>query len=803
MEAPEIKVKVNQEINIATATNKLSKKWKNAPLDWRDFLERLANPTITQETAAEYAKLPKRERDAIKDVGGFVGGFLKQGRRKADAVVSRSLITLDADSVSDDIWELFSMLYDFAAAIYSTHSHKPDAPRLRLIIPLSRPVSAEEYQPIARKMASKLGMDNFDDTTYQPERLMYWPSVSRDGEYIFDYQDGAFLDPQTLLDEYPDWQDSSFWPESSRSHGIRDRQAKKQGDPLEKKGAVGAFCRAYDIRSAIETFLSDVYAPTDHEDRYTYIDGSTSGGLVIYEDKFAYSHHGTDPVGEKLSNAFDLVRIHKFGDLDEDAKDGTPTNRLPSFKAMRELTLNDEAAKGLIIEERMLEAAEDFEGIEVDTSSDKSWTKRLTIDESGQIESSAMNLETIFKNDSNISKKVAFDNFAQRLVLRDRLPWREIGEQKFWKDSDDAGLRIYIEKVYGISHRGKIEDAFMQEVERHQFHPVRKYLDGLNWDGVERVETLLVDYLGAENTKYVRMVTRKALCAAVARVYKPGIKFDEMLTLTGAQGIGKSSLADILAGEWFSDTLDNIGGKDAYEALQGVWIMELGELKATKKADIEATKHFISKREDAFRVAYGRHKSYFPRQCIFWGTSNDYEFLHDRTGNRRFWPVEVGKQKRKHRVWDIDEETRGQIWAEAKVLFEKGERLYLTDDEEELAKEQQALHTVENALDGMIAEYLDTPITDDWYARDIYERQSFIKGQGSELGEEGNTQRTKVCVMEIWCELLNGDPKNLVPIKAKEIRSILDHLDGWEKHKGKLRFGAVYGSQRAYIRVTS
>ncbi|WP_239255400.1 virulence-associated E family protein [Listeria ilorinensis] len=801
MEAPEIKVKINQELNIATGTSRVTKRWKNDTLSWSDFLNRLARPTRTQEAVAQYQKLPKSEKGQIKDVGGFVGGFLKQGRRQPDAVVSRSLLTLDADSITDDIWETFGMFFDCAAAIYSTHSHTPEKPRLRLIVPVSRPVSAEEYQPLARKLASKIGMDNFDDTTYQPERLMFWPSVAADGEYVFDYQDGAFLDPDELLSEYVDWTDSTAWPESSRSHGIRDRQAKKQGDPLEKKGIIGAFCRAYDIREAIETFLQDVYEPTGKEDRYTYLEGSTVSGLVLYDDKFAYSHHGTDPVGDKLCNAFDLVRIHKFADQDEDAKDGTPVNKLPSFKAMKEFILEDGRTKSLMVEERLADAAEDFENLQ--EVEDKSWMKLLEFDERGQIEASAKNLEIIFSNDPNLHGKVAFDLFAQRLVLRDKLPWARVGEHPFWKDSDDAGLRVYIEKVYGISHKGKIDDAFIQEVEKHAFHPVRDYLDPLEWDGVKRVETLLIDYLGAEDTTYNRIVTRKALCGAVARIYVPGIKFDYMLTVTGPQGVGKSSVPAVLAGKWFSDTLDTVTGKDAYEALQGVWIMEMGEMTATKKADIEATKHFITKKEDAFRVAYGRHKSYFPRQCIFWGTSNDQEFLRDRTGNRRFWPVEVGLQERKYRIWDMTEETRAQIWAEAKALWNAGEKLYLTDEEEELAKEQQDLHTEDNPLEGLIREYLEIRLPKDWYDRSIFERRSFIKAQGGEMSEEGTTVREKVCALEIWCELMDGDPKNFAPVKSKEIHSIMQHMDGWRKpnsRSGKLRFGTGYGIQKAYVK---
>lgn len=802
MEAPEIKVNVNQEVNIAIGHNKLTKKWKNSTMSWQDLLNRLARPTRTQETVQEYHKLSRMKRDEIKDVGGFVGGFLKQGRRKADAVQSRSLVTLDADSVTEDIWGNLEILYDFAAAMYSTHSHTADNPRVRLILPLSRPVTAEEYQPLARKMASKFGIDNFDDTTYQPERLMFWPSCPSDGDYVFEYQDGNFLDPDEILAEYPDWTDSSYWPESSRSRGIREKQAKKQGNPLEKSGVIGAFCNVYDIRSTIETFLSDVYAPTDKDDRYTYLEGSTSGGLVIYEDVFAYSHHGTDPVGDTLCNAFDLARIHLYGELDEDVKEGTPINRLPSFKAMRSFALEDKKVTAYVAAERMREAENDFDNI-LDES-DNNWLEQLELDKQGDIDSSAKNLELIFQHDSNLKGLCAIDQFAKRVALQKDLPWRDIGESKYWKDSDDSGLRVYIEKVYGISHRGKIEDAFVQEIERHAFHPVREYLNSLEWDGVPRVETLIIDYLGAADTPYVRTVTKKVLMAAVARVYVPGIKFDYMIATTGAQGLGKSLLPDKLAGEWFSDTLDSVTGKEAYEALQGVWIMEMGEMSATKKADIEATKHFISKREDAFRVAYGKHKSYFPRQCIFWGTSNDPEFLRDKTGNRRFWPIKVGVQKRKLKVWEMTEETRGQIWAEAKHYWNEGESLFLTDEQEQQAKEQQALHTEDNPLDGMVQEYLDILLPEDWYSRDMLERRAFIKQRGDDLAEVGTMRRDKISTMEIWCELLDGDPKGLLPIKNKELNSVMQGLPGWEKYSsktGKLKFGKAYGVQRAYCRV--
>ncbi|WP_369473340.1 VapE domain-containing protein [Secundilactobacillus kimchicus] len=360
--------------------------------------------------------------------------------------------------------------------------------------------------------------------------------------------------------------------------------------------------------------------------------------------------------------------------------------------------------------------------------------------------------------------------------------------------------------TYKIVNKGKVDDAFILEAEQNRYHPVREYLDGLVWDGVKRVETLLVDYLGAENTEYVRTVTRKFLAAAVARVERPGVKFDYMLVTSGPQGIGKTSLPQILAGKWFSNSLEGVSGKDAYESLQGTWIMEMGEMNATKKADIEATKHFISKTEDIFRVAYGHYKSYFKRQCVFWGTSNDSEFLRDRTGNRRFWPVDVGVNTPEKSVWDdLTNEVRDQIWAEAKFLYDNGEKLYLTASEEQLAVEQQKLHTEVNALEGMIQEFVDIPITGDWYERSADDRRRYIQDFGEdELAPEGSVRREKVSVMEVWNELLKGDPRNLIPVKAAEIRNILTNMDGWRKantNKGQSSFGKDYGRQVAYLRL--
>ncbi|HER8288216.1 TPA: DNA primase, partial [Streptococcus pyogenes] len=375
-----------QELHIATGSSRTAKTWKNITLTWQELVERLEKPTVTQETFAEYQKMSRAEKGQAKDVGGFVGGWLKQGKRKNENVQSRSLVALDADSPSKDFLDRLDLLADYAFVLYSTHSHSKKAAKYRLIIPTDRLMMPDEYEPVARYLANQLGMSNFDDTTYQSVRLMFWPSHSRDADFTFKYNDEAFLSVDEVLDTYPDWHDSSFWPESPTHAVKRQREAKKQGDPLSKKGLIGAFCRNYDIRQAIATFLSEVYEEGTTPDRYTYTDGSTANGLVIYDDVFAYSHHGTDPVGDTLVNAYDLVRIHKFGEQDSEAKDNTPTNKLPSSKAMNAFVSDLPEIKDHL----MAEALGDFDE-ELPVEDDRSW---LEIDERGEPEVNSYLLAT-------------------------------------------------------------------------------------------------------------------------------------------------------------------------------------------------------------------------------------------------------------------------------------------------------------------------------------------------------------------------------------------------------------------------
>ncbi|WAG63014.1 virulence-associated E family protein [Clostridium estertheticum] len=797
-----IRIKYDGSVSLATGKNKKEIHWKNKNMLYSALIEKLSTTTRTPETYAEYKKMPKTDRDNIKDVGGFVGGSLKNGRRKAENVANRTVLSLDLDYVNGDVWSSIEMLWDFGCAMYSTHTHAPDNQRLRLVIPLSRPVLPDEYQAISRMVADDLGIDQFDDTTYEPSRLMYWPSTSSDGEYIFKVQDLAWLNPDEVLARYAfGWQDVSYWPESSRARAKITSDIKRQEDPLEKKGVIGAFCRTFSISEAIGEFLNEIYTAGADDTRYTFTDGSTTGGVVVYDDKFSFSHHGTDPTSGILCNAFDLVRIHKFGHLDDDAKEDTPVNRLPSFTRMTEFASSNDKVMQTLGKERMEKSQEDFGVVESDEEINTEWVNELTYTPQGKLKSTISNFLVTIENEPLLKNKIAYNEFSNRAVVTSKLPWRNKDNKSDWSDIDDSGLREFVEKYYGISSTAKCADALALSFEKHAFHPIKDYLNSLNWDGAKRIDTLFIDYLGAEDKLYVRTVTRKIIVAAVARVFVPGIKFDNMPVLSGPQGIGKSTLIKKLGKEWYSDSLTTVQGKEAYEQLQGVWMIEMGEMMATKKADIEATKHFLSKTEDIYRVAYGRRTSRFPRQCVFIGTTNDNEFLRDKTGNRRFWPVDVGVVPHTKNVWeDMTNYEIDQIWAEAVELWKNKEPLHLTKEEEKEAAVQQDSHSEESAKAGLIEEYLNKPITADWYDLGIIDKRNYI--QGSDFGDqpEGNIVREKTCVMEIWCELFSGDPKQLSYMTSREITDILKGLYGWKSHEGRLRFGKIYGTQRAFTR---
>jgi putative DNA primase/helicase len=787
----------DRQIAISSAGSRKATQWPTQTLYWSDLVERLRTAVRGTETLEDYLKLPKREQDDLKDVGGFVAGTLAGNRRKASSVTGRDILTLDLDNIpaggTADVLRRLDGL-GCAYAVYSTRKHEEGKPRLRVLAPLSRTATADEYEPLARKLASIIGMSLADPTTFEASRLMYWPSCCSDSQYVFQYGDKPFLDTDGLLATYGDWRNIAEWPEVPGAGQTHVRMAAKQGNPTEKRGVVGAFCRQYDIHSAIETFLPGVYTPTD-DGRYTFVGGSTVGGAVIYDDGlFLYSHHATDPCSGRLVNAFDLVRLHKYGELDDEAKPETPVNKLPSFTQMSAFALNDAGVAAVINQERYEQAIQDFGDPSgaPSTKEDMNWISQLKISPTtGQPLKSIENALVALEGDPNLKGRIRMDSFADAVIGMAPFPWAPRDQEKDpfrWTETDDSGLRSYLEKILGFRVRDLINDALVLCAAKNRFNPVADYLNGSKWDGVKRLEALFIDYLGAADTPYTRAVTRKSFTAAVARAMSPGCKYDTMPVLTGAQGLGKTTLIQKLGKSWFTNSIESFEGKEAAELLQGVWIVEIGEMSAYNRSDVQTIKGFLSRTEDQYRAAYARKTEKHSRRCVFFGTSNRSDYLKDPTGGRRFLPIDVGVQQHSKNVFvDLDGEV-DQLWAEAVMYWRLGESLYLTGELAEEAKRQQEGHSEQDPRESLIRDFVERKVPVDWQKRDISTRKLYWSSEFGKVETELE-ERDRICAAEIYVECLGGEIRFMKRNETMAINDILEQIEGWEKQKKPYRYG--------------
>ena len=790
----------DRQILISTGNSRKDISWRSETLKVSELYDRLRTPSRGTETLAEYMQMNKAQQVALKDVGGFMAGSLNGGRRKTQNVLGRDVITLDFDACpvwSADVIKGKLDMAGYGYAIYPTRKHVANAPRLRVLVPTDRTMTPDEYEPCARRVAEQIGISMADPTTFEVARLMYWPSCCADSEYFLWTADKPLVSVDGLLATYEDWHDFRSWPQVPGSFNYT-KLKNQQEDPEAKKGVVGAFCRAYDVFRAMDELIPGTYVPTDDGDdnRFSYAHGSTTGGAVVYDDgKFIFSHHATDPCSGRLVNAFDLVRLHKFGDQDADANDDAPASKLPSYAAMLTYANTLDEVRLALMQERQKQAVADFQSV-VD---EENWMLSLKCHpKTGLPLETINNVRLILEHDPLLKDKFALNEFAGRGEVRGALPWCEEGKRRLWSDTDNNGLYWYMEDRYEISKRTAIDAALDVHAATHAFNEVREYLDNLVWDGVPRLDTLFTDYLGADNSEYTKAVTRKAFVGAVARALTPGCKHDCMLILCGKQGLGKSTLLDKMSRGFFNDSIRSFEGKDASELLQGVWIVEIAELDAFRRSDVSCIKQFLSLRADRYRAAYGRNVKELPRRCAFFGTCNNFDFLQDTTGNRRFWPVDVGVIPNKYTVFkDLTDEVIEQLWAEAKARWLVGEELFLTGEVEQEALDMQEAHREADARESMIAEFVEREIPENWDKMPAASQQAFLSG--AVVGDVKLVKRDRICAHEVWCELYGKQAVDMSKRDSREINAALSLIPGWSRTTSNIRFGR-YGKQRGFVR---
>lgn len=774
----------DKQIQISVANTRHGP-WQVQQYALSQFYAKLSQPARGQECRAAYLALPKRDQDRLKDVGGFVAGALKDGVRRSGHVLSRSLITLDVDKLEPGganrvlrICESLGCGY----AVYSTRKHAPEAPRLRLILPLADDLTADEYEPAARYAAQIIDptMQMFDRTTFQAERLMYWPSCCSDGGYVFFYADRPPVDARALLAR-DNWRDVTRWPRCPDEAAAVQRTAAKQQDPTTKEGVVGAFCRVYDVYSAMDKFIPGVYESVDNaSDRFTFTGGSTAGGAVVYENgKFLYSHHATDPAGGQLCNAFDLVRLHKFADQDDSAKPGTPTAKLPSWQAMCKLAEADPAVHDQKVSDRAEQIKRDFAD-QIAASQAVTVAPALYVQApqpvvappaavaspapqqapaAAPVEDVAVRLAELLEDSkSKITSplvEAAMDAMGIR-IGRNEITGRMVisGLPAHFSAEEAANTApVLISDFLRQNDINAAPDSVAQYIgviaDKYRFNPVRDWLLAGSWDGFDRWPMIyeILGIEGDENRKYHTYVRKWFLQAVALAMNDPREprSADGALVLQGPQGCGKTLFFRkmVPCRDWFKEGVSiDLANKDTVINATGGWITELGELDSTLKREQIALKAFITAERDEIRAPYARTSTNRLRRTCFCGTVNPEGFLRDETGSRRFWVVPV-TQISVQQLLSISTEAVSQVWYQAYREWRENEDGYrlsgseragLEHDNAQFEASVQWQEELEDLMDWSIPDEDRQEVSAAWLARNVLRNGASARAVGKALG---------------------------------------------------------------------
>lgn len=769
------------KFDIATSPNRNSRSWDQGTITWGEVVGWLDNPSDE------------------KEAGNYVFGMLRGKRRLKNTILHRGVIALDADSPSEDFLEsLHSVMGDCAYIVHTTFSSTEDNPRYRVLIPLPRNIVPQEYKMAVDVLMERIGEMSFDPGSAQAERYMFKPSVQKGEEFrawVYD-ESGNMIDVDDLIDSWGG--DLEELPQPSVS--------KNKRDPTSLKGTPGVFNKVYDnLEELIDIFELPYDMVSENRYRFQGASGAPGMGPIEGSDNLFYSHHSHDPAYGVTCSAFDLVRLHKFSHLDEDCSDKTPINRLPSNSEMLKFAVSDprvraEASKAATPFDAVIgdDFREEMEGI-ADSVDPKAWLDRLDIDEKTmEFTDSINNIELIAKNDP-VLQKVYYNSVFNRMeVLNGNLPWREVTpKENVFTEHDSTEARMHIEKHYHNLRLSveRFDFVMAKVIEYRRWNPVEEYLLSLEWDGVCRLEESLP---GVIPTTYTRMVARKIFTAAVARILDPGVKWDHMLMIYGKGGLGKSHWIEKMSRGW-SDSLGKIGDKDTVQKMFGTWITVADEGHALRRAGFDQLKEFITQTKDSIRLPYAKNMTSTPRHNVFWGTTNDHSFLLREEGNRRFLVVEAVNRCD---FSEMTDEYIDQVWAEAVHLYRSGESLVLDDTELKMAEGVRELYTQEDSLTGMIEEYVDTEVPDNWDQMNPLDRMDFLNGGGvmADFGDSPDLVQ-HICAIQVWCEVLERRRGDSKPADISRISETLRNMSGWRQAATRLPIRG-YGRQVVFERVS-
>lgn len=744
----------------------------------------------------------------------YLPGTIKDHHRKRENIISRSAITLDLDGAQAGGFEVLTgYLRDKQYFWHTTFSHSAEKPSYRFIIPLTEDISPELYESLVMQIIAANTKANIDTASCSPAQIMFTPASADPENYMWGENTGRLADAKAWVKEA-----------NGGESVVPLARIKKRGNPEEVPGIIGRFNKAFPtLDELVEVFeLPYVYVPEVGRYRYAGSSIHSTPGMSEIEENpgYFYSWHAKDPASGYAQNSFDLLRIHKFGELDE-GYSGPPVHA-PSYKAAKDFIETHESFKQRESEDAYAGVIARLEGAmvqntpvsqsgarsndmfalpgdepevptapnEEEVNAKTDWVKQLTWDKkTQQCENTFMNLELIFQNDPFLKGLGWCERGGYESWTKDGYNFAD-GAPHQLNNIDVTLIQSHIEKYYNIRNipKQRVEQFIELAIAENRFDPVQDYLNSLEWDGVPRLNTCIP---GVEYSDYNEMVARKALIGAVARALKPGVKADQSLILAGEAGLGKSWWVERMS-KGFSSVLGPIDRKDTLISASRGWIITSDEGHALSKAEFNQLKEFMTLTQDTYRPPYERAAQTVKRRWVIWGTTNDPKMLREREGNRRFLIVDIQEKA------DFDKYTDeyvDQVWAEAVHAFKSGESHILNEAEEALAESVRVLHTQTDDLADMISEGVDVLLPGDWDTKTVSQRTSYML-QVEQGMTGGSVERETISPVEVWTEIMARPRADFDNMNQRRIYDALVALSrrGVLRRPLKKTYKAPYGT---------